>query len=127
MGLPGLCGFVGEVLVLLGTFAAARPGSVLYDHAVSIGHLAGYLTAVRTLAVVACFNLVITAGYMLWALQRAYFGVERPEHKTLPDLAGLELSVLTPLTAMAVLLGVLPAVFVFALSNPTVAAMFRLF
>ncbi len=127
LGLPGLCGFVGEVLVLLGTFAAARPGAVLYQYADSIGHLASYLTAVRAIAVVACFNLVVTAGYMLWALQRVYFGVERPEYKSLPDVTRLELAVLTPLAAMVVLLGVLPAVFVFWMTGATVAAMFRLF
>jgi NADH-quinone oxidoreductase subunit M len=127
LGLPGLCGFVGEVLVLLGTFAAAQPGSVLYQHAASVGDVAGFLTAVRVVAVVACFNLVLTAGYMLWALQRVYFGTERPEHRSLPDVTRAELAVLTPLAAMAVLLGVLPTVFVFGLTNGTVAAMFRLF
>ena len=127
LGLPGLCGFVGEVLVLIGTFAAAAPGSVLYGHAQSVGHLAGYLTAVRTLAVIACLNLVITAGYMLWALQRVYFGNPRPEYAELPDVTGTELSVLVPLVAMAVLLGVLPMWLVFSMTGGTVAAMFRLF
>ncbi len=127
LGLPGLCGFVGEVLVLLGTFAAAHPGAVLYQHAESLGHLEGYLTTVRTLGILACFNLVVTAGYMLWALQRVYFGTERPEHKALPDVTKWEMSVLAPLATMLVLLGVLPAVFVFALTNATVAAMFRMF
>ena len=127
LGLPGLCGFVGEVLVLLGTFAAARPGAVLYQHAESLGHLGAYLTAVRVIAVVACFNLVITAGYMLWAMQRVYFGLERAEHRALPDVTRLELAVLGPLAGAAVLLGILPAVFVFGLTNATVAAMFRLY
>ena len=127
LGLPGLCGFVGEVLVLLGTFQAARPDGVLYQHAESLGHLSGYLIAVRILAVVACLNLVITAGYMLWALQRIYFGIEKAETRNLPDVTALEITVLTPLTAMTVLLGIFPAFFVFALSNSTVAAIFKLF
>ena len=127
LGLPGLCGFVGEVLVLLGTFAAAHPGAVLYQHAELLGHLPAYLTAVRVVAVIACFNLVVTAGYMLWALQRVFFGGERVELKALPDVTGRELSVLVPLASMTVLLGVLPMVFVFAMTNATVAAMFRLF
>jgi NADH-quinone oxidoreductase subunit M len=127
LGLPGLCGFVGEVLVLLSTFQAARPDGVLYQHALSLGHLAGFLLAVRILAVIACFNLVITAGYMLWTLQRIYFGLERADQTGLPELTGQEITVLTPLAAMTILLGVLPAVFVFALSNTTLAAMFKLF
>jgi NADH-quinone oxidoreductase subunit M len=127
LGLPGLCGFVGEVLVLLGTFQAARPDGVLYQHALALGHLTGFLIAVRILAVVACGNLVITAGYMLWTLQRIYFGSEREGQPGLPDLTGQEITVLTPLATMAILLGVLPAVCVFALSNNTLAAMFKLF
>ncbi len=127
LGLPGLCGFVGEVLVLLSTFQAARPDGVLYQHAMAMGHLNGFLMAVRILAVVACFNLVITAGYMLWTLQRIFFGLERAEEPALPDLTRLELSVLSPLAVMTILLGILPAVLVFALSNTTLAAMFRLF
>jgi NADH-quinone oxidoreductase subunit M len=127
LGLPGLCGFVGEVLVLLGTFGAARPESVLYQHAASVGALAGYLVAVRIIAVAACANLVITAGYMLWAFQRIYLGLERSEQQTLKDLTGPEIAVLVPLTTMAVLLGILPAVFVFGLSNSTLAGIFKLF
>jgi NADH-quinone oxidoreductase subunit M len=127
LGLPGLCGFVGEILVLLGTFGAIRPDGILYQHAASVGHLQGFLLATKILAVLACFNLVITAGYMLWALQRIYFGIERSEQSAFPDLTRLELTVLIPLAAMTVLLGILPAVFVFALSNNTIAGIFKLF
>ena len=127
LGLPGLCGFVGEVAVLMGAFAAARPDSVLARHAAAAGHAAGYHTAILTVAVIACLNLVITAGYMLWALQRVYLGPGRAEYRELPDVTRLELSVLAPLAAMAVLLGVLPMWFVFSLTHSTVGAMFRLF
>jgi NADH-quinone oxidoreductase subunit M len=127
LGLPGLCGFVGEVLVLLGTFQAARPDGVLYQHAASIGALSGFLIAVRIVAVAACANLVITAGYMLWAFQRIYLGLERADQQSVKDLNGFEIAVLVPLAAMTVLLGILPAVFVFGLSNSTMAAIFRLF
>jgi NADH-quinone oxidoreductase subunit M len=127
LGLPGLCGFVGEVLVLLSTFQAARPDGVLYQHAVSVGHVTEFLIAVRIIAALACFTLVITAGYMLWTLQRIYFGVERAEERALADLTTLEISVLSPLAAMSILLGVIPAVLIFSLSNATLAAMFKLF
>ena len=127
LGLPGLCGFVGEVLVLLSTFQAARPDGILYQHAASLGHLSGFLIAVKTLAIIACMNLVITAGYMLWALQRIYFGSERADRTALPDLTGLEITVLTPLAVMTILLGVIPAVMIFAISNNTLTAMFKLF
>ena len=86
-----------------------------------------FLIAVRILAVIACFNLVITAGYMLWTLQRIYFGLERAEEPALTDLTQLEVTVLSPLAAMIILLGILPAVLIFSLSNTTLAAMFKLF
>jgi NADH-quinone oxidoreductase subunit M len=127
LGLPGLCGFVGEVLVLLSTFGAIRPDGILYQHAAMTGHLIGFLLTVKIIAVFACMNLVITAGYMLWALQRIYFGAEQANRKSFPDLTRLELTVLAPLATATVLLGILPAVFVFALSNTTIAAIFKLF
>jgi NADH-quinone oxidoreductase subunit M len=127
LGLPGLCGFVGEVLVLLGAFQAAQPESVLYHHAQSLGHLGGFLVAVRILAVAACLNLVITAGYMLWAFQRIYLGPERPDQATVADVDPRELAVLAPLAAMAILLGVVPSVLVFAVSSNTLAGIFRLY
>ena len=127
LGLPGLCGFVGEVLVLLSTFQAARSDSVLYQHAVAVGQLDSFLILIKTIAVVACLNLVITAGYMLWTLQRIFFGTERAEEAALPDLTRLEVTVLTPLLAMIILLGVLPAGMVFSLSNTTVATIFKLY
>jgi NADH-quinone oxidoreductase subunit M len=127
LGLPGLCGFVGEVLVLLGAFQAARPDGVLYQHAASVGQLTSFLTAVKIIAVIACANLVITAGYMLWALQRIYLGLERPEQQTLTDVTRTEVAVLLPLATMAVLLGILPGVLIFSLSNTTLWGIFKLF
>jgi NADH-quinone oxidoreductase subunit M len=121
LGLPGLCGFVGEVLVLLGSFQAARYDSVLVS-----GGYAGR-GAIYVLSTIACFGLVLTAGYMLWTVQRLFLGPQRPEYRRFPEIDAREIGVLTPLTVMAVLLGVLPAVFVFSFSERTVAAIVRLF
>ena len=71
--------------------------------------------------------MVLTAGYMLWTIQRVFLGPERPEYLGFAEVDRREVAVLTPLTVMAVLLGVLPAVFVFAFTDRTVAAMFKLF
>src|SRR2546421_580238 len=59
LGLPGLCGFIGEVMVILGAFAAAKPDSILIS--------GGYATTgqIYTLAVISCFGVILTAGYML--------------------------------------------------------------
>jgi NADH-quinone oxidoreductase subunit M len=121
LGLPGLCGFVGEVLVLLGVFQAARGDSILVH--------GGYATAsqIYPIAIIACFGVILTAGYMLWTIQRVFFGPEKPEYKNLPEINQHELVVLTPLVIMAILLGILPSVFVFVFTNTSVAAMFKLF
>lgn len=118
LGLPGLCGFIGEVMVLLGTFQAARSGSIL----MSVNP--DRHTAIITLAVIACFGVILTAGYMLWAIQRIYFGPERPEYKAFPEVTQREIIVLTPLTVMAVILGILPAVCFFIFTDQTVKAWF---
>jgi NADH-quinone oxidoreductase subunit M len=121
LGLPGLCGFIGEVMVLLGSFAAARSDSILIR--------GGYATRgqVYTLAIIACFGVILTAGYMLWTMQRVFFGPEKPEYKGFPEVDGREVLVLTPLTIMAILLGILPTVFFFVFTNQTVAALFKVF
>jgi NADH-quinone oxidoreductase subunit M len=121
LGLPGLCGFIGEVMVLLGTFQAAKPDSILIA--------GGYATTAQiyTLAVISCFGVILTAGYMLWTIQRVFFGPEKPEYKSFPEADGREILVMMPLTVMAILLGILPSAFFFIFTNTTVAAMFQLF
>jgi NADH-quinone oxidoreductase subunit M len=121
LGLPGLCGFVGEILVLLGSFEAARPDSLLIK--------GGYATptSIYVLSILACTGIALAAAYTLYALQRIFLGPERPEYKHLPEVDRREIAVLTPLTVMAILLGILPTVFFFALTNQTVSAFFKLF
>ncbi len=120
LGLPGLCGFVGEVMVLLGAFQAAKPDGILRHF--------GYATRgqIYSLAILACTGVVLTAGYMLWCVQRVYFGPEKAEYKNFPDADARELTVLTSLAIMAIFLGVIP-MGVFLFTNTTVAAMFSLF
>ena len=120
LGLPGLCGFIGEVMVLLGAFQAAGSESILVKSGVNP-------TAIYPFAVIACFGVVLTAGYMLWTIQRVYFGPERAEYRGFPEVDQREVVVLTPLTAMAILLGILPTVFFFAFTQQTVNALMKVF
>jgi NADH-quinone oxidoreductase subunit M len=84
--LPGLVGFVGEFLVLLGAFQA----SVLA-------------------ASVAVLGVILGAVYLLWAYQRMWQGELRSERfRGLPDLSGREWAVLLPLLAAIVVLGLAP-------------------
>jgi len=121
LGLPGLCGFIGEVMVLLGAFQAARSDSLLVS--------GGWATTrqIYPLAIISCFGVILTAGYMLWTIQRVFFGPEKNEYKSFPEVDTRELLVLTPLAIMVILLGILPTLFFFVFTNQTVAAMFKLF
>jgi NADH-quinone oxidoreductase subunit M len=89
IGLPGLSGFVGEFLVVLGAFA--------YN---------GWVAAVAMIVV------ILSAVYMLWMFQRAFFTVPSDWMKrfwpALRDMSRGEWASLTPLAVLAVLLGVFP-------------------
>jgi NADH-quinone oxidoreductase subunit M len=92
MGLPGLCGFVGEFMVVLATWNFAP---------------AGYPNAGPVFAVLAALTVVITAAYILWTLQRVFFG-QNPAYKSFTDISLREILCITPLVIFAVLLGVVP-------------------
>ena len=102
-------------------FQAARGDSILIR--------GGYAQTwqVYALAVIACLGVILTAGYMLWTIQRVYLGPEKSEYKGFPEVDAREISVLAPLAAFAILLGLLPTFFVFAYTNQTVKALFGLF
>lgn len=120
LGLPGLCGFIGQVMVLLGSFQAAKGDSILIK--------AGANPAlIGTFAVIALLGSILTAGYMLWTFQRMFCGGRTEECHHAKDVDAQELSVLVPLVIVAILLGVLPALLVFTMTDPTVAAMIDLF
>jgi NADH-quinone oxidoreductase subunit M len=93
LGLPGLCGFVGEFMVVLSTWNFAPPG---------------YPNAGPVFAVLAALTVVITAAYILWTLQRVYLGTN-PAYKDLPDIDLRELLCVIPLLVLAVILGMFPS------------------
>jgi NADH-quinone oxidoreductase subunit M len=89
MGLPGLNGFVGEFLILLGAFKDAR-----------------------VFAVIGATGVVLGAVYLLWTAQRVLFGpLSRDANRSLPDLGRRELAVLLPILALIVVMGVWPRPF----------------
>jgi NADH-quinone oxidoreductase subunit M len=89
IGLPGLNGFVGEFLVLLGTFA-------------------GY----RWWVIPAAFGIILAAIYLLWAYQRVFQGeVTIEENRSIPDIKWREVAMLAPLLALITLIGVYPKPF----------------
>jgi NADH-quinone oxidoreductase subunit M len=89
IGLPGLNGFVGELLILVGAFR--------WD---------------PTLASVAACGVLLSAIYMLWMFQRVNYGPVTNEHNaTLPDLSTRERFTLWPAVAVAIVMGMFPMVF----------------
>ncbi len=85
MGLPGLSAFISEVLVLLGAWQKFP-----------------------ALTVVAASAVVLTAGYMLWTMQRMYLGKPNEKYLGLPEINARELVTLVPLGAIVIVLGVYP-------------------
>ena len=105
LGLPGLCGFIGEFWVLVATFSAQG--------------VHPWMTWAKPLAVVAAFGVVLTAGYILWMIQRVYLGKARPEHAGFPEITAREIFILTPFAILAIALGILPDQTLFRFMNGT--------
>jgi NADH-quinone oxidoreductase subunit M len=104
LGLPGLIGFVGEVLVFLGAWGTPA----------SMG------TGYRTLVAISALSVIITAAYYLWTMQRMFLGRFNDKWKDLvPDLTVTERLTLYPLGAMAIFFGLFPLP-VFDLINPAI-------
>lgn len=102
LGLPGGSGFIGEFLVLLGSFRA----------------FTGY-------TVVAALAVMLTAGYLLWMLRRVVFGKLNPERADLAEMTATEAVALAPLCVATLLVGVFPQVLLGAMHS-TMTAMAQL-
>jgi NADH-quinone oxidoreductase subunit M len=101
MGLPGLCGFIAEVFVVLSTFN--------YNW---------------VLAIFAAAAVILTAGYILWTLQRVFLG-RTEQYKGLPDLNVREWIISIPLVLLTVGLGVFPQSLLLKWMGPSVDQMVR--
>jgi len=89
VGLPGLNGFVGEFLILLGSFGRWP-----------------WATAVATSGV------ILGALYLLWMYERVIFGpLAHEENAKLEDLSAREVTVLLPVVALCLVMGLFPAPF----------------
>jgi NADH-quinone oxidoreductase subunit M len=85
IGLPGLNGFVGEFLTLIGAFQGAR-----------------------WWAVVATTGVVLAALYMLWAYQRVFHGPVTKSNRSMKDMSLREGMVMMPLVILMIVLGLFP-------------------
>ncbi|HSB86706.1 MAG TPA: NADH-quinone oxidoreductase subunit M [Ilumatobacteraceae bacterium] len=85
VGVPGLNGFVGEYLVLIGSFLTAR-----------------------WWAVVAATGVILAALYLLWAYQRVFHGEPDDANRTFPELNVREAALMLPIVGIIVFMGVYP-------------------
>lgn len=132
VGLPGLNGFVGEFLALIGT---SKSHFLFFNEPYIVGHVqteqgiawawkvADYLpmndveqagpelTAIL-LTTFATLGVIFAAGYLLWMWRRVMFGpLDKEENKNLEDLNVREISYLLPIVLMAIFMGVAPNFF----------------
>ncbi len=98
VGLPGLNGFVGEFLVIVGTFG--------------VNYWLGSIAAL---------GVILAAIYLLWSYQRMAYGPVRDEHRVLPDLSLREVAVLVPVLTLLLVFGVRPSLLTDAI-DPASAA-----
>jgi NADH-quinone oxidoreductase subunit M len=95
IGLPTTNGFIGEFMVITGTFASTK-----------LGHFAGVQ------AVGAAIGVILGAVYMLMVVQKMFFGpITKKENKHLPDINGRELVAVAPLAMMVFVIGLFPNIF----------------
>jgi NADH-quinone oxidoreductase subunit M len=89
IALPGLNGFIGEFLILLGSFRW-----------------------MPWMAAAAAIGVILSAVYMLWMFQRVNYGeLTNEKNRRLPDLSTREWALMIPTVAMAIFMGVFPAIF----------------
>ena len=91
IGLPGLNGFVGEYMILLGSFVQGAFSKIY--------------------VVIATAGVILAAVYMLWMFQRVMFGTLDKTNEALPDLNAREIVVMLPILLFIVWIGVYPKPF----------------
>ncbi len=96
MGLPGLCGFVAEVFVVISAFNYSP-----------------------LLAILAAAAVILTAGYILWTVQRVFLG-RSEAWKGLPDLNLREIVIAVPLVVLTIAMGMFPQPLILNWMGPSV-------
>ena len=99
VAVPGTNGFVGEFLVLLGTFKS------------NLGFVIGVLAAL---------GVILGAAYMLWMVQKVFFGsLTHRENQFIPDMNLREFSTVAPFLALVLVMGLMPQPFLDRLAPST--------
>jgi NADH-quinone oxidoreductase subunit M len=96
LGLPGLSGFISEAFVFLGSFS--NP-------------------VIRVIAIISTLGIVLNAAYLLWTLQRVFFGSLPEKWNSITDINGRELLSAVPLVIIIIFLGIYPSPFLHLISS----------
>jgi NADH-quinone oxidoreductase subunit M len=89
IGLPGMAGFVSEYMTLFGAYQSTD-------------------TRFRILVLISTIGIVLTAAYLLWAMQRVFLGKMNEKYKDFPDISFREVFSQAPLLFLCLALGVFP-------------------
>ena len=89
MGLPGLAGFVSEVMTLVGAYESAD-------------------TRFQPMVLISTLGIVFTAAFLLWAMQRIFLGEVNEKYRNLTDINAREIFCQAPLLFLCVALGIAP-------------------
>ncbi len=104
LGLPTTSGFVAEFITFWGSFTSP------------------IFPAIKICTIIAMICMVITAGYMLWVIERVFYREPKPEYDRTPDLGPLELAMSTLFIVGIMLIGVYPRVLTDVI-NPSVMSL----
>ncbi len=88
LGLPSMSGFISEALVFVGAFS---------------------VDSIRVITIISTLGILLGAAYMLWTLQRIFFGELNPKWSSLKDLTAREYLMFVPLTIIIIFLGIYPS------------------
>ena len=92
LGLPGTSGFAAEFLIFLGSFGS------------------NVVNGIHVYTIFGVLGVVLTAGYILWMLQRVFYGPPKPEYEGVADANKLESFYIFVLVAVIMLIGIYPAI-----------------
>ena len=92
LGLPTTSGFAAEFLIFIGSFTST------------------VFAGIQVYTLIAVLGIVVTAGYILWMLQQAFYGPVKEEYNGIKDADGLEKVYMAALIIVIMLVGIYPAI-----------------
>jgi NADH-quinone oxidoreductase subunit M len=111
LGLPGLAGFVSEILCFVGAFQGGGDYAFTWGSAGAPWLSINSSVFFKALTSASVAGVVLGAAYFLWSYQKVFLGPLNPKYQGLADMTAREKSTLWPLAILVVVLGVCPALY----------------